>query len=483
MDQVPINVLTNPQLQYKCSEECYAGPAQLLTSEQLPLPLKYSERIRRIRRLPEKDLIPEDSDPRVEEYRLGGPFLINLPVFTGGLSKASPLTLNWNRGGLAKDIRNIVENYNIVWYEISACTRTCFRNNEPLVETIFILAEKQTSNKNWLGTFKDIRSLCNSLGMPNMNIEISDKRGLLPVISFPVEMTEPVLSKWHILRPQIIEILGSQRWLALELLRRGSDHLSHSNNPVTVVVTIEVASESDWTKVRDEIAKLLEEAGFGHVAVEIGRGVIFPYADKDARILPDNGYTLEVRPGGSIGPRGSTKSAGTFGCYVRLRFPKSDNWKTMALTCHHVVIPSNSSHPRAKEWELSGITPGDETDLAMDMPSRLDHLETIALYKEEINQSDTAAHRALRLRLQDPLGFLTPLESARYEMAETSINTKKDMLRSAEKFFADKSELFGHVFAASGLRQSYPPAAPSVSFDWALLNVCESRLSKNHVSF
>lgn len=147
-----------------------------------------------------------------------------------------------------------------------------------------------------------------------------------------------------------------------------------------MVITIEETSESDWTNIRDEIATLLEEAGLGYIAVEIGRGVVFNGADKDSRILPDYAYTLEARPGSSIGPRHSTKSAGTFGCFVRLRFPKSDNWKTMGLTCHHVVLPSISIPPKVKEWEIYGISPGEETNLTMDMPPGLDHLETIALY-------------------------------------------------------------------------------------------------------
>lgn len=94
-----------------------------------------------------------------------------------------------------------------------------------------------------------------------MNIEFSDKRGLLPVCSFPVEETERVLGKWPNLRPQIIGILGWQPWLALELLRRGKDLLTHSNNSVTVVLTVTETSQSDWANVRDEIAKQLEEAG------------------------------------------------------------------------------------------------------------------------------------------------------------------------------------------------------------------------------
>lgn len=96
--------------------------------------------------------------------------------------------------------------------------------------------------------------------------------------------SEPVLGEWPVLKPQIIKILGSQPWLALELLRRGKG-LTHGDNLVTVVVTIEEMSESDWTSVRDEIAKLLEEAGLGYLAVEIGRGVVFNGADKDSRIL------------------------------------------------------------------------------------------------------------------------------------------------------------------------------------------------------
>lgn len=178
-------------------------------------PLRYSERLRRKLGLPEKDSTSEGNNPRTEEHRLGGPFLINLPAFTRGLSEASPLSLMWNNNGLAKDVRCIIENYHVEWYQISATKRRYKRQVEPEIDTILILAEKQNSNEKWLSTFKDIRTLCNSLGLPNMNIEIADGRALLPVFSFSVEATEPVLGKWPNLQLQVIEILGSQPWLAL----------------------------------------------------------------------------------------------------------------------------------------------------------------------------------------------------------------------------------------------------------------------------
>ena len=184
MNQIPIDISTTLQLQNKSAEECYAGPAQLLIPDS---PLRYSKRIKRIKGLPENDSTPESSDLRIEEYRLGRRSLINLPVFTGGLSRANSLAVIWNNGGLAKDVRHIVKNYDVRWYQISAITRTCIRKVEPQVDTIFILAEKQTTNKGWLGAIKEISTLCTSLGLPDMNIEFADKRGLQPVFSFSVE--------------------------------------------------------------------------------------------------------------------------------------------------------------------------------------------------------------------------------------------------------------------------------------------------------
>lgn len=91
----------------------------------------------------------------------------------------------------------------------------------------------------------------------------------------------------------------------------------------------------------------------------------------------------------------------------------------------------------------------------MDMPSRLDHLETAALLKEEINKIDTAAYRTIKTRLQDPQGFLIHMERMTHELVERAITTAEAKLREAEEFFKAQSEPFGDLFAASGLRQQY----------------------------
>ena len=59
---------------------------------------------------------------------------------------------------------------------------------------------------------------------------------------------------------------------------------------------------------------LLEDSECAYVAVDIGRGIVFTGAQKDPRMLPEQAYNLPALPGTSIAPRGSSLSAGTFGC-------------------------------------------------------------------------------------------------------------------------------------------------------------------------
>lgn len=145
--------------------------------------------------------------------------------------------------------------------------------------------------------------------------------------------------------------------------------------------------------------------------------------------------------------------------------------------------PASQYTPKLGSRRFIEYSPREKTSLAIDMPSRLDHLGTVASYKESIHQMDTAAHSTINMRLRDSQDSLIPMERTTYERTVKAITEEKYKLRKAEEFFDIHRERFGHVFAASGLRQQHPPGTPSVSFDRALINVNSSRLSKNYVSF
>lgn len=108
MSQIPGEILTIEWLRNASAEKFYAGPAQLPTLGQTPS----SKLFERSKGISEADTIPEGSDIRIGDHRVG-PLLASLPVSTGGLSAASPLALAWAKNRLARDIRHIVENHRI----------------------------------------------------------------------------------------------------------------------------------------------------------------------------------------------------------------------------------------------------------------------------------------------------------------------------------------------------------------------------------
>lgn len=181
MSKIPGKFLTTEWLRNVIAEEFYAGPAQLPTLGQTPS----SQRVKRGKGLPEADTIPEGSDIRIEDDRVGGPLLASLPVSTGGLSAASPLALAWTKNRLARDVRHIVENHRIEWHGISAVTRLCARTADPRLRQ-FLLWQRNKTNEKWLRALKAISGLCMSVGILDVNVDIADWRGLLPILSFAV---------------------------------------------------------------------------------------------------------------------------------------------------------------------------------------------------------------------------------------------------------------------------------------------------------
>lgn len=478
---------TFPDLQRKrhvSQEEAYAGPGKELglpTPEQTPSPSRKYKRTRRTHGSSEEELPMTDPSAEVtktDDYRVGSPHLANLPSLNIPLSEDSPFYKAWI-AGLERLVIDSLQKFEVDWFEISAAARRCLLRDEPANETILVLAHKTKPEDKWREAVIAARKLCKSFDVPNVSVEIADERGLKPKRSSTVGDGEPVLAAWPKLESQIVEILGDTLWLAIELLRRGTDE-DGINNPITVLITISESSTSDWTDCRDRIANALEAAEFEYVAVEIGRGTISRSFEKDSRILPISSYELKARCGNSIGVKGSTASAGTFGCFLRLK--KGSKWKTLGLTCHHVFLPSPNNHPSAQLYELYGIRPEENSAIFMDMPSLLDHQETTESYKATIKALQTKEYESIGRRIADSSDFVIPSERREYDRNARDIAKTKEDLRRAEEFFALGHQNFGKVWAASGLRQAYPPSTPAHSFDWALVIVPPNRVYPNHVS-
>lgn len=132
---------------------------------------------------------------------------------------------------------------------------------------------------------------------------------------------------------------------------------------------------------------------------------------------------------------------------------------------------------------MYGITPGEFTIINVEMPAIMDHIETVNDIKSDLLELDSKAHKEIARKLADPNDAVIPSERQNYERVQKFIDGKKQILSKAEDFFATKKPALGDIFAASGLRQAFPPSGPSHSYDWALINVVQPRLSTNKVSF
>jgi hypothetical protein len=103
-----------------------------------------------------------------------------------------------------------------------------------------------------------------------------------------------------------------------------------------------VDRNQDWTKTREKAVSILKKRRLQMVAVEIvmdrpvyqaGRkGIstgLLEGLQKDNRAMATE----------SIASSQNHDSSGTLGCFLNLKHPSSDKWRTFALTCWHVVVP------------------------------------------------------------------------------------------------------------------------------------------------
>lgn len=120
--------------------------------------------------------------------------------------------------------------------------------------------------------------------------------------------------------------------------------------------------------------------------------------------------TYVARCGNSIGVKGSTSNAGMLGCFLRLEM--GNQWKTLGLTCHHVVLPT---YPSARLFELYGIKPKENPAIYIDIPHLLDHQQTIENHKATIKALYTEEQEIIGTWLADTSDCLIPSECREYD--------------------------------------------------------------------
>ncbi|KAK2770476.1 hypothetical protein FQN53_005535 [Emmonsiellopsis sp. PD_33] len=471
-------------------EETYASQVLTLALQGYASPpLSRDGRSRRTRGS-SSDEDPVHGDMINQDFRAGGPNLCVLPCHTLVMEESHPASVIWSTDPtFPKTISEILRKHRVEATSIGLFMRKSevphFSSEAPR-STVLIGANKTKQDDGWVQACIEIRGYLLRRQLPDVNVEIIDKRAVEEIFTFSVLPSDPIVPLWSEVCSRIMDFIGRQGWVALECFRRGTSYEA-SENPVTVILTVPYESEKDWKPVREQIVHILTQMKLPDVAVSIIHGEIFRASGDNLAVLPSNAWETEAQCGMSIGPLGSHETGSTLGAFIELLNPKNE-WKRLALTCFHCIFEDRTNDPTLspsdrtifRGWRANGIRPGDpnaRTYLEMSQPSLRDHESHV---KREDQRIDALNRQIEKVKNQIKDGdFVIPSELENHKLRVAKLEDVKKEKDRVEKFISLGQHNLGHVFTAPGFRTTQGKL-PS-QLDWALIRVKKARNGINKI--
>lgn len=469
----------------RSTEECYASPTiTTLVAEPLSLPSSplFRGRLKRTEGS-SSDSDESESGMRNEDFRAGGPHLCVLPALNNTVSPQHPAAQKWDRS-FEGEVIKILNNHGVKWETLSLLDRRSarFEDDHP-TQTVVISATKSQRDGSWVHACVDIRSFFVFHDLPNLNVEIIDKRASATKYTFPTSMNDKIYPHWNRISKTLCEIIGLDGWLSLECFRRGTQE-DPERNPPTVLLTVPFDSSRDWKSVRDKIVDFLDSENLSDVAVEILRSYIWRGVDVDLTsvVLPDNSWKIRAQLGMSIGPHGSEYSASTLGGFLELLNPVTNKWSPFGVTCYHCIEPGHVDNQTVARWRLKGISINEakNANIQLDQPALKDHVARMRIIEQNKTHWRNSSHYQNVNKAINNDEFVVPHDKKIFDRSESILAQSLCLKDRAEEFFSSGRSLLGRVFAASGYRLS--PGDERRHLDWSLIQVTQIRLGKNHVS-
>jgi hypothetical protein len=446
----------------------------------------------------------------IEEYRLAGPIHLPIPVRYHG--SVGQRYLDAWENGLKSDVHQILENRHIFLSTVNLERRKTehVQAGPRTADYIFVLINQPLQSAQWLVAANEILELCRRKGLDGLNVEIADPRGLAPRISATISPTLPIVPEWDGLLPDIMEALKPNvGWLTIDLVNRAPGTNFASVGKISFVPTILIMIQEDtkesYTAARDKIRCLLDPR-FPEVAVEVIRGSLDycvstedfrpAFDHHEDRLLQDG----DLRPvfehhgdklwqdegymGASI-QRAGSRSCGTLGCFIKLRYPNGTS-SIYGLTNFHVVMPYHEEYQRHDYSTLThiqkGLRPGHGTRFPINMPSEVDlgharskHIQVVKDIEGGDADNIPTNRRYQAYHVLEAQG-LNPKDS----MPKRDVREVKNMIdlvtASQARINAIDQRMMnmrlGVVYAGSGIKRK----RSGQILDWALIEVDNARV-------
>ncbi|KAM5472376.1 hypothetical protein MauCBS54593_002967 [Microsporum audouinii] len=449
-----------------CTADAYPSPPSSTSTS--------SWRKRRTEGSSESDGEPFLGDTSIhnQDYRCGGPVLVELPAISQIPHTHNPVNTKWE-DELKTPVMEILNKHNIDYngvYPVQRASEAAIHKDWQ--DTLLVSATKHALDDAWYKACKEIQTFLIAKDTP-FNIEMIDERASIYPRAYAIDFQDPFVAQWPSLRDAIIDTLGDSDWTVLQPLLLGSpDGLG----PRTITVSLMVRFESTciWTSIRERIIKILDNQGLYHVAVAIHRGSVLQTL-LEPRLLEKRDWKLPTVFGGSIGLRGSDDSSGTFGGYLELQ-STDGTWQKYGITNYHCIRNGLSYH---EYCDQHGVNPDDAQNnpILVDQPSLKCHKRTVKEYLSNIKEAENVVSAEIQQQIQagDPS---VPMGKIRlYEKNQKVIEATSTLIDQGTRFIQEKHHHLGRVYAASGFR-----ATDRLHLlDWALIEVRKERLGKNEI--
>ncbi|KAF9885241.1 hypothetical protein FE257_000601 [Aspergillus nanangensis] len=370
-----------------------------------------------------------DEDPAIEsdgfmesDLRAGGPYLPELPWNTDTFERnGHPLCLtSSDRSRVIQELDNLCSREGLAITSIDVLDCAYFYD-ETHTATPVVRVTVQGENLpggGWIFISRMVHKFLIDKGITDVGVEIYGEALDKRFAAISALKSDRISSLWNEVRDEIGD-LGLEGVVIMGCFRAGRGE-TPEECPPAILIYVEPTVERDWKNFRDEILAILQNFQLNDPACKL-----------DTVPLPSTSCTW-------------TKS-----------------WLSLGLTCTHCVIPDGDILPTSEAqgfhyWESNGVPVDDpeaEKSLLMNVPS-------IGYLKEAIRQLDST----INFYKHQPTicADITACEKQR---------------RKINEFGQTNQFHFGHVFAASGLKEVAATTDPSqLSIrDWSLIEPNNNR--------
>lgn len=283
-----------------------------------------------------------------EDLRAGGPHLCTLPEEWRPITEDHPLysRLTPDRD-LALKIFDICYRFNVFVEAVVFCTfQSVLQPEDQPIFTAFLPAKKRDKNEDWVSLSREVLQFLYSEGIAGISVEIRDARAAKPDACFPIVESDAIFAVWGKVLDSILDFCDTQDWNSVGCYHIGKEEKNWSQNPATVLVTVDkTASSRDWRASREAVVTILDAFELPMVAVKIVGADIVCAASPTPTEFPNTKDLLEstVRAGESVGRCHYEGECGTIGGWIEVLDRETDRWRVFGLTCSHVALPDNAN--------------------------------------------------------------------------------------------------------------------------------------------